>query len=45
MSKVTLGFWNSRGRGQIPRLLLAYTGTKFEDRQYKEDNEWFGKDK
>ncbi len=26
MEKVTLGYWAIRGRGQVPRLLLAYTG-------------------
>ena len=41
MSKVTLGFWKTRGRGQIPRLLLSYTGTKFEDHIYDKENEWF----
>lgn len=35
MSKLTLGYWRVRGRAQIPRLLLAYTGTEFEEVQYK----------
>ena len=45
MSKITLGYWKSRGRAQIPRLLLAYTGIAFEDVQYKEAQQWYGKDK
>jgi hypothetical protein len=45
MSKVTLGYWRVRGRAQVPRLLLAYTGTQFEDVQYKESQQWFGGDK
>ena len=24
--KLTLGYWGIRGRGQVARLLLAYTG-------------------
>jgi hypothetical protein len=33
-NKVTLGYWGIRGRGQIPRLLLAYTNAVWEDVQY-----------
>ena len=29
-NKVSLGYWGLRGRGQIPRLLLAYTGELWE---------------
>jgi len=32
--KVTLGYWAIRGRGQLPRLLLAYTGAVWEDVKY-----------
>lgn len=28
-SKITLGYWNLRGRGQVLRLLLAYTGLEW----------------
>lgn len=28
-------YWFTRGRGQVPRLLLAYTGAKWEDMSYK----------
>ena len=45
MNKLTLGYWKARGRGQVPRLLLAYTDTQFEDVQYKDSKEWEGEDK
>jgi glutathione S-transferase len=44
-SKVTLGYWRVRGRGQVPRLLLAYTGAVWEDVQYTSPEQWFGNDK
>jgi glutathione S-transferase len=37
-----LGYWNIRGRGQVPRLLLAYTGLNWEDVVYKDASQWFG---
>lgn len=43
--KVTLGYWGIRGRGQIPRLLLAYTGATWEDVQYTDPSQWFGADR
>lgn len=43
--KVTLGYWGIRGRGQIPRLLLAYTGAVWEDVKYTDPTQWFGADK
>ena len=43
--KVTLGYWGIKGRGQIARYLLAYTGTQFEDKLYTSQEEWFQKDK
>ena len=43
--KVTLGYWGFRGRGQIPRLLLAYTGAVWEDLKYTDGAQWFGADK
>ena len=45
MSKVTLGYWKIRGRGQVPRLLLAYTNAIWEDVQYTSPEQWFGGDK
>ena len=45
MSKVRLGYWYVRGRGQIPRLLLAYTEADWEDVHYTKPEDWFGKDK
>ncbi len=44
-SKVTLGYWRIRGRGQVPRLLLAYTGAIWEDIQYTAPEQWFANDK
>ena len=32
--KVVLGYWCVRGRGQVARLLLAYTKANWEDVQY-----------
>lgn len=45
MNKITLGYWKSRGRAQVPRLLMAYTGASWEDIVYTEPEKWFGKDK
>lgn len=45
MSKVTLGYWRVRGRGQVPRLLLVYTGAVWEDVQYTQPQQWFGGDR
>lgn len=44
IDKVTLGYWRIRGRGQVPRLLLAYTGAIWEDVQYTSPEQWFGAD-
>lgn len=41
----TIGYWGIRGKGQIPRLLLAYTGTKFHAKNYTAPEQWFGGDK
>ena len=43
--KVTLGYWGIRGRGQVPRLLLAYTDAVWEETTYVGPDQWFGKDK
>jgi hypothetical protein len=32
--KIKLGYWNLRGRGQVLRLLLSYTGLPWEDVVY-----------
>ena len=42
--KITLGYWGIRGLGQVPRLLLAYTGAVWEDVKYI-SKEQFDKDK
>lgn len=43
--KVVFGYWGIRGAGQIPRLLLAYTGAVWEDVKYTGREQWFEKDK
>lgn len=43
--KVSIGYWQMRGRGQVPRLLLAYTGAIWEDIQYNAKDQWFEGDK
>ena len=30
-----LGYWKLRGMGQLIRLLLSYTGTPFQEKQYE----------
>jgi len=42
---VILGYWGIRGLGQVARLLLAYNGVDFENRQYKNSESWFAIDK
>lgn len=44
-NKITLGYWGIRGLGQVPRLLLAYTGAIWEDVKYTAPEQWFGGDK
>jgi glutathione S-transferase len=44
-SKLTLGYWGIRGRGQVTRLVCAYTGIEWEEKTYTNPEEWFGKDK
>uniref|UniRef100_A0A8C0H122 glutathione transferase n=1 Tax=Chelonoidis abingdonii TaxID=106734 RepID=A0A8C0H122_CHEAB len=36
--EVTLGYWDIRGLAHAIRLLLEYTGTPFEDKQYSGKN-------
>lgn len=40
--KYVLGYWGIRGRGQVLRLLLAYSGLEWEDRVYSGPEKWFG---
>lgn len=40
-----LGYWGVRGRAQVPRLLLAYSGVEFEDHHYTDPSKWAGQDK
>jgi glutathione S-transferase len=42
--KVTLGYWNIKGLGHVPRLLLEYTGIPYTDKLYTDGEEW-AKDK
>jgi glutathione S-transferase len=44
-SGVNFGYWNLRGRGALPRLVLEYTGTKYDEKRYNKPEEWFGGDK
>jgi len=39
------GYWAIRGRAQVPRLLLAYSGLKFTSKNYTNKEEWFNHDK
>lgn len=41
-SKFVLGYWGIRGRGQVLRLLLAYSGLEWEDKIYSGPEKWFG---
>ncbi len=46
--KLQLGYWDFRGRGQVLRLLLSYTGLDWEETIYKTSTEtlkWFENDK
>ncbi len=39
------GYWSVRGRGQVSRLLLAYSGLKWKDVKYVERDQWVNKDR
>lgn len=41
-SKIRLGYWAIRGRGQVPRLLLSYSGLDWEEEVYQDASKWFG---
>ena len=44
--KITFGYWgNIKGRGQVSRYLLAYTGANFQEKQYAKQEDWFQGDK
>jgi glutathione S-transferase len=44
-NNVTLGYWGFRGKGQLPRLLLAYGAIKNTNKNYTSTEQWFGGDK
>jgi len=44
-NSIVLGYWGLRGRAQVPRLLLAYTGINFTNKTYTSPEQWFGGDK
>ena len=44
-SKLTIGYWGIQGLAHPVRLLLSYFKVPFEEVQYLEKDEWFGKDK
>ncbi len=44
-NNIKFGYWGLRGKGQISRLLLAYTGAQWEDIVYVDPVKWFGSDK
>lgn len=37
-----LGYWSNRGRAQVLRHLLAYSGLKWEDKIYASPEKWYG---
>ena len=39
---IHLGYWGIRGRGQVPRLLLAYTGLEWTEKKYFSQDEFKG---
>lgn len=41
-NKIVLGYWAIRGRGQVLRHLLAYSGLEWEDNVYTGPEKWFG---
>jgi glutathione S-transferase len=44
-SEITLGYWQIRGLGQVPRLLLNYTKANWKNKFYTDRDTWFNKDK
>ena len=39
---IVLGYWPIRGRGQVSRNILAYSGLPFEEKIYEKPEEYFG---
>lgn len=44
-SKIKLGYWAVRGKAQVPRLLLKFTGLEWNEVKYTDANQWFHGDK
>ena len=44
-TQIVFGYWGTRGRGQVARLLLDYTGANWTDKKYTSPDQWFEKDK
>ena len=44
-NNLSLNYWGIRGLGQVPRLLLEYTGAQWDDVIYESRDKWFQKDK
>lgn len=44
-NRVKLAYWGIRGLGQVPRLLLSFSGVEFEDVLYTNGDKWFKEDK
>ena len=38
--KVQFGYWGIRGLGQVPRLLLEYTETPYDEKRYSNPDDW-----
>jgi glutathione S-transferase len=43
--EIVFGYWGIRGLGQVPRLVLAYSGLNWKDVKYTERDQWFAKDR
>jgi len=43
--KLTLGYWNLRGRAGLDRTMLAFCKVPFTNKVYTNPVDWFGKDK
>jgi glutathione S-transferase len=44
-TKIQFGYWDFRGRGQVIRHLLTYTGLDWEETVYTDAVKWFTSDK
>lgn len=45
MSKLTIGYWGIKGRGEVLRILCEYLQVPYENKLYADPNTWFGVDK